>query len=331
MNRRGARPKGPSMTFLEHLDELRTVIVRVLAVLLAGMVACFAFAPRIQSILTLPFDRAAARVGATAGSLVLLAPTEGFIVHVKIALFAGLLATSPLIFWQIWRFVAPGLYVRERRAALPVILSATVCFLGGAWFGFQVLGLATEFFLRFATVDVVNQWSLSRFIGFVTRLMLAFGVVFELPLVIFVLSRMGLVTPKMLSGWRRHAVVAILIVGAVLTPPDPISQLLLAGPLYLLFEVSIVVSRLVYRKRRRDEAERADDGTPPPEDGPPAPGDGGDGPPEAPAASGTPGSGPPTVGEAASGSEPETAAEPLPPPPESVRPGHRRDIDLFEE
>lgn len=328
MNRKRPRSRASSMTFLEHLDELRGVIVRVLAVVLVGMVACFAFAARIQQILTLPFDRAAARVGANAGSLVLLAPTEGFIVHVKIALFAGLLLGSPLIFWQIWRFVAPGLLVGERRAALPVILSATVFFLGGAWFGFQVLGLATEFFLRFATADVVNQWSLSRFIGFVTRLMLAFGVVFELPLVVFILSRMGLVTPKMLAGWRRHAVVAILVVGAILTPPDPISQMLLAGPLYLLFEFSILVSRMVHRKRRIEEAQAASDDEPPPDepDDPPptaGPNGGGTRPPQEPAAAAP-------TGDAAEPAAP--AGEPeAPPPPRSVRPGPRRDLDLFED
>ncbi len=252
------------MSFLEHLEELRGTLFRVIIMLLAGMVACFAFADRIQSLLTLPFDRAAARVGEGAGQLVLLAPTEGFIVHVKIALFAGLMVVSPLVFWQIWRFVSPGLHKKERRAAFPIILSASVCFLGGAAFGFNMLSFATEFFLTFATSEVANQWSLSRYIGFVTQLVLAFGLVFELPLVIFILSRMGIVSPATLSKFRRHAIVGILLTSAILTPPDPISQVMLAGPVYLLFELSILISRIVYR--RRMEAETEDN--PPPPDSP---------------------------------------------------------------
>jgi sec-independent protein translocase protein TatC len=259
------------MTFLEHLDELRGVILRALAALVATSVLCFVFAPQLQSLLTLPFDRAAARLGTDSGSLVLLAPTEGFVVHVKLALFGGLILASPVIFWQIWRFVAPGLYARERRATLPVIAGATLCFLAGAWFGFHAIGLATEFFLRFATADVANQWSLARYIGFVTRLVLAFGLVFELPLVIFVLSRMGLVTPRTLGRYRRHAAVAFLVAGAVLTPPDPVSQLLLAVPVYLLFEVSILVSRLVHRQRRPDDDSGPERASMPPEDGSPSP------------------------------------------------------------
>jgi sec-independent protein translocase protein TatC len=252
------------MSFLEHLEELRGTLFRVIILLLVGMIACFAFADRIQSLLTLPFDRAAARAGEGAGQLVLLAPTEGFIVHVKIALFAGLMVVSPLVFWQIWRFVSPGLHKKERRAAFPVILSASVCFLGGAAFGFNMLSFATEFFLTFATTDVANQWSLSSYIGFVTQLVLAFGLVFELPLVIFILSRMGIVSPATLSKFRRHAIVGILLTSAILTPPDPISQVMLAGPVYLLFELSILISRMVYRRRQIEE----EAGDNPPDDDP---------------------------------------------------------------
>ncbi len=254
------------MTFLEHLGELRVVVFRVLITLIAGMAACLGFARWIQQLLILPFESAAARLGAEAGQLALLSPTEGFIVHLKIAFFAGIIVGSPVIFYHIWRFVAPGLYARERRAALPVILSATVCFLSGVVFGFYVLSFATEFFLRFSTAEIANQWSLTRYIGFVTRLVFAFGVVFELPLVIFILSRMGLVTPDTLKRYRRHAAIGIVVLAAVLTPPDPISQMLLALPVYLLFEFSILVSRMVYRKRMEPEEEQAGERRPAPRD-----------------------------------------------------------------
>jgi sec-independent protein translocase protein TatC len=262
-----ARPKKKEMSFLGHLDELRTVLVRVIITLLVGMVLCFGFARYIQKILVFPFDKAAQRVGEAAGQLVLLTPTEGFIVHLKIALFAGLLLGIPVIFVHIWQFVSPGLYKHERKSAFPVILAASVCFIGGSAFGYNVIGFATEFFLRFSTPDIANQWSLSKYIAFVSRLMLAFGVVFELPLVIFILSRMGLVTPKLLSQYRKHAFISILVVGAILTPPDPISQMMLAGPVYLLFEFSILVSRMVYRKRLDDSGRPSDPVDP--ESGPP--------------------------------------------------------------
>lgn len=275
-----SRKRSADMSFLDHLEELRGVLFRVVIIALVGMIACFIFAARIQDLLTLPFDRAAARIGLAAGQLALLAPTEGFIVHVKIALFTGLMIGSPLIFWQIWRFVSPGLYPTEKRFAFPIVASASLCFLGGAAFGFNILSFATEFFLKFATADIANQWSLTKYIGFVTRLVFAFGLVFELPLVIFILSRMGLVTPQTLSAYRRHAVLGILVLAAILTPPDPISQAMLAGPVYLLFEISILISRIVYRRRKRSSGDE-EDGSPPDDPGPandrdPSPGGGGD-------------------------------------------------------
>jgi sec-independent protein translocase protein TatC len=254
---------GKRLGFLDHLDELRTVFVRVAITWMIGMVACFAFAGILQSILTLPFNLAVEASGLHNVRLSLLRPTEGFVTHMKIAFFAGMIFTSPIVFYHIWSFVSPGLKKGEKRAAFPLLIVGSIMFLVGVAFGYNVLRFATAFFLSFETPDVANQWSLSSYISYVSMLMLAFGIVFQLPLVIFVLSRMGLVGPTFLRGVRRHALITILIFSAVLTPPDPFSQMIMAGPLYLLYELSILISWMVYRKK--EELDSATDDSDDPE------------------------------------------------------------------
>jgi sec-independent protein translocase protein TatC len=239
----------PVMSFWDHLEELRGTLFRVVVTTFLAMLACYAFSDTLRDLLIRPFVQASARIGSGAGNLILFRPTEGFIVQLKIALFAGLVVSSPVNFWHLWRFVSPGLHASERRAALPFILVATGLFLSGVAFGFRLLGYTTEFFLRFGSPVIANQWSLSAFIGFVTQMLLAFGLVFELPLGIFVLAKLGLVDHHTLRRYRRHAIVGILVVAAVLTPPDPVSQLIMATPLYLLYEISVLVCAVVLRKR----------------------------------------------------------------------------------
>lgn len=235
------------MTFWDHLDELRSTLVRVALTTIVAMVASYALSDTIRDLLIQPFVLASAKIGPGAGSLILFRPTEGFIVQLKIALFAGLVLASPLNFWHLWRFVAPGLHASERRLALPFVGAATVLFLGGVAFGYRMLGYTTAFFLDFGTPVISNQWSLSAFIGFVTQMLVAFGLVFELPLVVFVLAKLGLVTQHTLRRYRRHSIVGIMVVAAVLTPPDPVSQVIMAIPLYVLYELSVLVCVLVLR------------------------------------------------------------------------------------
>ena len=243
-----ADPEGPALTFWDHLDELRTTLFHISITTVVAMVACYALSDSLRDLLLSPFVKAAATIGSGAGSLVLLRPTEGFVVQLKLALFAGLIVSSPLNFWHLWRFISPGLHENERRAALPFISVATLLFLTGVLFGFQILAYTTGFFLQFATAEVSNQWSLSAYIGFVTQMLLAFGIIFELPLVIWILARMGLVTQHTLRQYRRHAIVVILVISAILTPPDPVSQLVMAVPLWLLYELSVLVCVLVLRE-----------------------------------------------------------------------------------
>ena len=172
-----------------------------------------------------------------------------FIVSLQVALLGGLILASPIVFYQLWRFVAPGLLNRERRLVLPIIGLSVFCFLLGAAVAHQiVLPLGLRFFLSLEPADMISQWAVDEYIGFVLRLLLGFGVVFEMPVVSLFLSRLGLLTPDYLRRVRRYAVVGIFLVAAVFTPPDPISQLLMALPLMVLYEISIGVSHLAQRK-----------------------------------------------------------------------------------
>jgi sec-independent protein translocase protein TatC len=237
------------MTFWEHLDELRGVLVRSAAVVLGLMTLCFLFASQLQEWLVRPFALAAAKVGPAAGQLALLSPTEGFLVRMKLAFFTGLLLGSPYLFLQIWGFVSPALHAKEKRLVLPVVGVASTLFLLGAAFGYFIMGIATEFLLRFSTPDIGNQWSLSSYLTFLTQIMLGLGLVFQLPLVLLFLMRLGLVTPAQLTHWRRHALVGILVAVALLPMQDPLSLVLMSAPLYLLYETSILAGRLLLKPR----------------------------------------------------------------------------------
>ncbi|HEB85233.1 MAG TPA: twin-arginine translocase subunit TatC, partial [Bacteroidetes bacterium] len=219
-----------SMSFLDHLEELRKTLFLALGGLAVGVIACYSVSLRIQEFLLQPIIR---HPGTT---LALLAPTEGFIVRLKISLVAGLFVAAPWVFFQLWHFVAPGLYDRERKMVLPVVFFSTLCFIAGAVFGYLILPWATKFFLSFATPTVENVWSLGRYLDFVLRMFLAFGVVFELPIVIYFLARLGIVTPDFLRRYRRHAYIVVLVAAAIITPPDVFTQVILAAPMVVLYE-----------------------------------------------------------------------------------------------
>lgn len=243
-----AKPNSQSeggMTFLEHLEELRSRIIKSLIALLIACIASYFFASYIIEFLTLPFTASGD------SQLTLLAPTEGFMVKLKTAFLAGIVVSSPVIFYQFWKFVAPGLYEKEKRLVLPVVCWSVLLFLLGAAFAYHVLPFAMRFFQSFATEDVENFWSLGRYITFVTYLLLAFGAVFELPLIIYFAARMGLVTPKFLRKKRRHAIITLLILSALVTPPDVFTQAVLALPLAILYEISIFLAVVAEKKHAK--------------------------------------------------------------------------------
>ncbi len=236
-----------------HLAELRRRLIICGCAWLAAFVLCYSFSEQLFQFIARPV-RAALPQGS---SLVFINATEPFFTYLKIAAFAGLLFALPVIFWQIWQFVAPGLYGNEKRLALPFVLASSACFAIGTWFGFlYVFPTVFRFLVRFGTGggDIQAMLSMGAYLSLSSKLLLAFGLVFELPIVIFFLARMGIVDHHWLSRNRKYAILVAFVVGAVLTPPDIISQLSLAVPFMVLYEVGIIAARLFGKAPGRGES-----------------------------------------------------------------------------
>jgi sec-independent protein translocase protein TatC len=174
-------------------------------------------------------------------------------VKLKTALISSIVISSPAIFYQFWKFIAPGLYENEKKVILPVVAWSVFLFLLGGTFAYNMLPYAMRFFQSFATEDVEVYWSLGKYLSLVIYLLLAFGVVFELPVVIYFAARMGLVTPQFLRKNRRYAIIVLLIIAAVVTPPDVFSQIVVTIPLIVLYEVSIFLAVFAVKKRNSKE------------------------------------------------------------------------------
>ncbi len=234
------------MSFWAHLEELRSRLIKAAIMLVAGFGVAYFFAQAAQNLLIVAFF---SKFPSDKPPLAFLSPTEGFTVRLKLAFIGGLLLASPGIFYQFWRFIAPGLYPREKRFILPVVVTSTVSFLVGIGFSFYLLPYATAFFLSFAGDQIQNAWSFGSYVDFMIRLMLAFGAVFELPLVIYFLVQLGIVTPEFLRRKRRYAIIINLFIAAIITPPDIFTMTVLAIPLLLLYEISIIVASVTQRRR----------------------------------------------------------------------------------
>jgi sec-independent protein translocase protein TatC len=234
------------MPLTAHLEELRTRIVRALLATVVGAGFAWMGIERLVAFLLAPLAQLRPGESLIIGTGV----TEAFFTKLKVALIAGLFVASPVVFYQLWRFVAPGLYEREKRVALPFSIAASTFFFGGAAFCYWlVFPVAFEFFLReFVSIGVAAQIRISEYLTFASRMLLAFGITFELPVATFFLARVGLVTHRTLIQWWRYAVVAIFVVAAVLTPgPDVASQMLMATPLLVLYVLSIGVAYVCAR------------------------------------------------------------------------------------
>src|SRR5881409_1780748 len=237
-----ARGVDDKMSFMEHLGELRVRIVRSLYALLAGSVPGLYFSQQIVDWLARPVTK-------LNYSLVFTSPAEALWVQMKVGLIVGLFLAAPGILWQVWAFIAPGLHQHERKYAIPFVLIGSVMFLaGGAFSLFVVTPYAIAFLLSYARETLQPMITLENHVGFLLKFTLAFGLVFELPLMLTILARMGLVTPRALARNRKYAILGAFIAGAVLTPtPDAFNQTLMAGPLILLYEVGIVCARIFGR------------------------------------------------------------------------------------
>lgn len=236
-----ADPSDEKMPFLAHLGELRQRIVVSLIALGVGFIITFNFSDRIITWLARPLGPI---------KLAFLEPTEPFWVNMKVALVAGAFLVLPVILYEVWAFIAPGLLPRERKFALPFVVLSTLFFAIGATFALTVIvPFSVKFLVGYKTENLVATISVNRYVDFVLKFTLAFGAVFELPLAITLGVRMGLVTPQFLSKNRKYAILLSFVVAAILTPtPDAFNQILMAGPLCLLYEAGIVAARVFGRR-----------------------------------------------------------------------------------
>jgi len=226
---------GKVMSFLGHLEELRHRLIKSIASVLLLSIVFYFFSERVIDYLTAPVN-----------VTYFTSPTEAFSIRIKLSLILGLMASIPLVLYQIWKFVVPGLTKKEVKYVFPVVFFSSLFFLGGASFCyFLVLPLGIKFLLGFQTERLLPLIKIGDYVSFVAWMVLAFGLVFQLPILTFFLGKIGLVSSLTLRKGRKYAFLGILILAAVLTPsPDVFSQLLLAIPLYVLYEVSIIVVRI---------------------------------------------------------------------------------------
>lgn len=259
----------------EHLDELRKAIVTSAISLTIGFAVCFYFSEQLFSLLTLPIHAVISislakpfisyRDSGNPGlDLVFLAPAEALWMHFKISFISGGIISSPIIFHQVWKFVSPGLLEREKKYALPFVAVTTFLFMIGAVFCFMiVLPFAMNFLLTYKTENIKPMLSVGKYVDFCLKFIIAFGAIFELPVVVVFLTRLGIVSTETLAKNRKYAVLIAFILAAFLTPtPDAFNQTLMAVPIIVLYEIGILVSRILHRKAGRKDKEKRDQESP---------------------------------------------------------------------
>ena len=233
------------MGFLDHLEELRWRLVRCLLAMVIGSAVSFGYIDHILNVLLYP-----ARSTSNPINLQVLSVQGMFLIKWFISFISGFILSLPYLIYQFWRFVAPGLKVNEKKYAFPVVFFAFSSFITGILFGYFILvPFSLEFFSGIGATHVDNNFSIQYYFSFLTWLLLGAGIIFQLPVVSLVLSAIGVLTPPFMRHYRRHSMVVILILSSFITPPDPVSMLIMSFPLILLYEMSIGVSWLVNRKR----------------------------------------------------------------------------------
>lgn len=270
-------PSEKEMSFLDHLEELRWHVVRSAFAIVIFMIVAFVFTPWIfdnivfaPSKPSFPTFQALCRLGEITGAKDKLCVEEipfkiqsrymtgQFTMQFLSAFVIGLILAFPYVFWEIWRFIKPGLHIKERLVTRGAVFWVTFLFTLGILFGYYVLcPMSIWFFSSYTISDViVNEFDITSYVQTIVALVFGSGLLFQLPIVVYFLTKIGILTPQFMRTYRKHAVVIILILAALITPPDPLSQTIIAVPLYVLYEVSIFVSAGVIRnKRKREEAE----------------------------------------------------------------------------
>ena len=233
-------------TFLSHLIELRERLVRSLVAVALCCIPTFYFSAELYDLLAYPLIQSLPQ----GSRMIATGVITPFLIPMKISVMAGFLVALPYVLYQAWAFVAPGLYKREKKLALPLLVSAVLLFYAGCAFAyFLVLPAVFGFLTRFTPEVVQMLPDLGKYVDFVLVIFLAFGASFELPIALVILCLLGWVTPKQLSEWRGYAVVGIFVVAAIITPPDVVSQMMLAVPMMVLYELGIIAARMVAPKK----------------------------------------------------------------------------------
>ena len=234
---------GAEMTFLEHLEELRWRIIYSLIGIVVGTIICWIFINfLVDAILLKP-----ARDSGV--SLINLKPFGQIFIYFEIAIIGGAVLSIPNIFYQLWKFISPALKHKERKYITSIVTFSSVCFIIGIVFAYYVLlPYVLKFAAQFGSSAIKNQFAIDEYFSIIVSAMLGAGIIFELPMISFFLTKLGILTPKFMKKYRKHAIVVCLLLGAFLTPPDPVSQIMLAVPLVLLYEISIFISKLSLRK-----------------------------------------------------------------------------------
>ena len=234
-----------SMSFIDHLEELRWRIIKIISSIIFGGILTFFFIDFFLELLLKPLENTDSD---NPINLQVLSVQGMFIIKWSIALIGGVVLATPVITFQIWKFISPGLYENEKGFVLPLVFFSFVSFLLGIIFSYTILiPYCLNFFASLSGETVLNNFSINHYFSFITWLLLGCGIVFQLPVVSFLLSTIGLLTPAFMRHYRRHAIVIIFILSSFITPPDPVSMLVMAFPLIILYELSIGVSWIVNR------------------------------------------------------------------------------------
>ncbi len=272
-----AKSKTGEMSFLEHLEELRWHIIRALGAIAVFAIAAFVAKDLVFGTIILgPAKtdfwtfRMLCKAGEALNSETLCIDELPFIIqsrkmtgqftmHITSSFFVGLILAFPYAFWEMWRFISPGLYIKERKIARGATFFVSLLFMMGVAFGYFIIAPLSINFLANYQVDssVLNEFDIVSYVSTVTMLVLACAILFQLPMAVYFFTKAGLVTPQLMRHYRRHAIVVILVLAALLTPPDPVSQILIAIPLFTLYQISIFISAIVLKRKRKKEQREA--------------------------------------------------------------------------
>lgn len=238
------------MPFTSHLEELRSRLIRIFAAIGILFIICYFFKEKLFEVLTIPLVVSMP----DNSTMIFTSLPEAFFTYLKVSFFAAIFLASPYILYQIWNFISPGLYDSEKKYVIPFVLFSTIFFVGGSLFAyFVVFPFGFKFFLAFGTDLIRPMLSIREYLSFSFRLLLAFGIIFELPILMFFLSRVGLVNSRTLITKRKYAILLVFIIAALFTPPDVVTQVLMALPLMLLYEASVWVVKMGEKKAASEE------------------------------------------------------------------------------